>query len=389
MNPLDQFLRVAARSMRIMPATLRDDELRELRGHLEQRAEDYIGAGMSENEAQARAVEGLGSPRKLGAKLCDAWEGIAFSWWRLAAAIAGVTAFLVFGIAFVTLAFVTIPLNSEIALLPEVVPVLFGLYLALPLLCGLIFSRWLGRRGCMAATLYFLALALAHFTVTFPADAQSMEAPPAYVSALANAAWFPYFWVALAFTGAWAESVWRTQTRFLATVGARSIEQKRLFWMQFNLKLWRNALLILILASALYPLRVWLQFHPQTPRAMLKNTLLTISPQGFAAPEILELRELPPANDAQRAGREQRFYFRVAASAKTYFAASQIKYLVGQIEAQKRNKQQAIPSGIATLKRVKNNRQIVEGTARLIQSGGHWKVEEKFHPVQLWQWFYD
>ena len=144
MNRLDQFLNIAARQMRILPAATRDEELRELRGHLEQRVEDYQNAGLPDDAAQMRALESLGSPRRLGASLCDAWEGIPFSWWRLLAAIVGVTAFLLFGMAFVILALVTIPLNSETALLPEITPAFCAFYMALPLFCGLLFSHWLG-----------------------------------------------------------------------------------------------------------------------------------------------------------------------------------------------------------------------------------------------------
>lgn len=391
MNRLDQFLRVAARQMRSMPAALRDDELRELRGHLEQRAEDYRDAGMSDDAAQVRALESLGSPRKLGAQLCDAWEGIAWSWWRLVAAIIGVTAFLMLAGLALIMAFSIVPTNAEIALFPEVVPVLFGLYLALPLCSGLLFSHWLGRRGCLVATLYFLVLALAKFTVTFPTASQSMEAPPAFFSAIANAAWFPYFWIALAFTGARLEQNWRTQTRTLATAGAHAIEGKRLFRMQCNLKLWRGALLLLILLGALYPLRVWLQFHPQTPRATLKNHLLAASPQGFAAPEILVMRQLPPASEAERSGREQRFYFRVAASAKPYFAANQIKHLQREISVYQHDKygHETISSEKALLERVKNNRQIIEGEVRLMKTPNGWKVDDKsFDFIVLWKWFY-
>lgn len=390
MNRLDQFLNIAARPMRAMPAAAREDELRELRGHLEQRAKDYLGAGMSDDAAQMRALEGLGSPRKLGASLCDAWEGIAFSWWRLAAAIAGVTAFLLFGtIVFVVSIFI-VPTNSEIALLPEVVPLLCTFYIVWPLFCGLLFSHWLGRRGCIVATLYFLALALGNFRLSVNTNASTSSSAPLGVAELLNAAWFPYLWVALAFVGAWAQHVWRTQMRYdLATVGAHMSERKRLFWMQFNLKLWRNVLLLIILVSALYPLRVWIQFHPQTPRATLKNFLLTAGPQGFAAPEILELRELPPANAAERAGKEQRIYLRVAASAKPYFAASQIKYLQGQSKVEARTKYGVFPETKSALANVKRNHQIIEGTVKMTKTPDGWQRDKKsYDESKLWAWFY-
>ena len=239
MNPLDQFLNVAARSMRIMPAALRDDELRELRGHLEQRAEDYVDSGMSANEAQARAIADLGSARALGAKLCDAWEGIAFGWWRLAAAIIGVTAFLGFAGLALIWAIALLPMSAGTALLPEITPILCGLYAALPLFCGLLLSHWLGRRGCLTAALYFLALALGDLTVVFPAPSIAFAAPPANFLAVVNAAWFPYFWVALAFAGAWIEQSWRLKKRRqLARVGARASAPSRVLLVPLNLDWW-------------------------------------------------------------------------------------------------------------------------------------------------------
>ena len=392
MNRLDQFLRVAARSMRVMPTALRDDELRELRGHIEQRVEDYQSAGMSDDAAQVRALEGLGSPRALGAKLCDAWEGIAFSWWRLLAAVGGVTAFLLFGTIVIVLSLAIIPSNAEIALLPEIVPALCGFYLALPLLCGLIFSHWLGRRGCLVATIYFLTLALGNFTMKFPASSSlGFEAPPTFFLEIFNASWFAYFWVVWAFIGAWVGQRWRLQKRYqLATFGANISAPKRVLWIPLNLGWWRNVLLLTGLAGALYAARVWLQFHPKTPTATLANYLRLAAPQGFEAPEILELRELPPANVAERAGTQRRVHFRAAARAKPYFAASQIKYLSGQIESRKRNKSDIIPSTEAALKRVENNRQIIEGTVTLVKTNEGWRADENsFDFIVLWEWFYD
>ena len=369
MNRLEQFLSSAARSMRIMPAAVRDDELRELRGHLEQRVEDFVNQGMSADEAQTQAIAGLGSPRALGSRLCDAWEGIPFGWWRLAAAIAGVTAFLMFGVALFMLSLITLPLHAEIALLPEITPLLWTFYLAMPLTCGVLFSHWLGRRGCLVATLYFLALALGNMKVTFPTSSEHIAAPPAIFLHVVNAPWFAYFCVVLAFVGAWSEHRWRMQKRYqMALVGSDIVSPKRVLWVPLNLKWWRNALLLTAVASAIYAGRVWLEFHPQTPRATLQNVLLTASPQDFDAPEILELRELPSATAAERAGKKRRIHFRVAARAKLYFAASQIQHLERQIASQKRTGYGDLSSTKATLARVKNNRQVVEGTMTMVKT---------------------
>lgn len=139
-----------------------------------------------------------------------------------------------------------VPTNSEVSLLPEIVPMLCAFYLALPFLGGLLFSHWLGRRGPLVATLYFLALALGDFRLSFASDTPTLLTPPSGVMEMINAAWLPYLWVALAFIGAWGEHVWRMQMRYeMATAGSRIPEPKRVFWIQFNLKLWRNALLLI------------------------------------------------------------------------------------------------------------------------------------------------
>ena len=392
MNRLDQFLSAAARSMRIMPATLRDDELRELRGHLEQRAEDYCGQGMSDDAAQMRALESLGSPRALGAKLCDAWEGIAFSGWRLAAAIVGVTAFLLFAVIALIWAIALIPMNSEAGLFPEIVPMLCAFYIALPLFCGLMFSRWLGRRGCIVATLYFLALALGKLTVTFPASA-AFAAPPANFVAIVNAAWFAYFWVALAFAGAWAESAWRTQTRYLATVGARAMEQKRLFWIRFNLKFWRNALLFIALGGALYSGRVWRQFHPQTPVATLQKYLVLnrqMNGGDFDAPKTVMTRELPARSAAEIAGTQTRIWFQIEMRMTPQYAARRVAYLKQLINGPEQEKPFDDETLRLSLKRMQRNSQIIQGTATLIKTPTGWKVDAKsFDSSQLNAWAYD
>ena len=155
MKRLDQFLSVAARQMRIMPAALRDDELRELRGHLEQRAEDFENAGMSDDAAYARALESLGSPRALGAKLCDSWEGIAFSWWRLAAAIVGAIALQWLWSVANLLVYALTEKEPFVSLTEPLWSLMTWLHPLPAFATGWLFSRFLGRRGLLWATLYF------------------------------------------------------------------------------------------------------------------------------------------------------------------------------------------------------------------------------------------
>lgn len=392
MNRLDQFLNIAARQMRIMPAARRADELRELRGHLQQRAEDYADAGMSEDAAQFRALEGLGSPRKLGAQLCDAWEGIAFSWWRLAAAIVGVTAFLLFGLLATIFALAVVPSNSEIALLPEIVPLLCAFYVALPLFCGALFSHWLGRRGCIVATLYFAALALGNFTVNFPTASQAFEAPPTNFVTIANAALFPCFWVALAFVGAWAQQFWRVKRRYqLALSGTQSLEPSRFLWVPLNFDWWRNIVLLSVTCGALYAGRVWLSFHPRTPQATLRNYLVLnrqMNGGDFEPPKVLATRELPAQSVAEIAGKEKRIWFKMEERMTPQYAARRVAYLkqlLNRPETQRPFEDDTLRRSLARMQR---NRQITQGVARLAQTPNGWQVKATSGPAPG-DWAYD
>ena len=233
--------------MRAMPAALREDELRELRGHLEQRAEDYQNAGLSDDDGAIARAGKVWVRRARWARNC-AMRGKAspWSWWRLAAAIAGVTAFLLVGVNFGA------DLGDCVATDERKQPrscrksccCFARFYIALPLLCGVLFSHWLGRRGCIVATLYFAALALGNLTFILPASSNRVRAAPANFVAFINAAWFPYFWVALAFAGAWTGQNWRIKQRYqMALAGARLSPPSRFLWVPLNPKWWRNAAL--------------------------------------------------------------------------------------------------------------------------------------------------
>ena len=392
MNRLNQFLNIAAHQMRIMPATLRDDELRELRGHLEQRAEDYREDGMSDDAAQLRALEGLGSPRKLGASLCDAWEGIAWSWWRLAAAILGVTAFLLFGVAAFLIAILFASIQSEVALLPEIVPLICAFYAALPLLCGVLFSHWLGRRGCLVAALYFGALALSKLTLTFPQQSEMFAAAIAGFGILANAPWFPYFWIVLAFIGAWGEQSWRLKKRRqLALIGASCQSPSRFLWVPLNLDWWRNAVLVTLVCGAIYGARVWLQFHPQTPTATLHNYLVLnreMNSHEFEPPKILELRELPAQSPDEIAGTQRRIQFVVEERMTPQYQTRRINFARQMLKGSERDNRAEDTTLRETLARMQRNRHITQGIATIVKTSDNWEVSPKSAP-SLGDWAYD
>ncbi len=388
MKRLERFLSATARQMRIMPAAARDDELRELRGHLEQRAEDYADAGMSDDAAQMRALEGLGSPRKLGASLCDAWEGIPFSWWRLAAALVGVTAVWGVGIIVVVLALVAISLNSEVALLPEIVPLLCGFYMALPLGCGVLFSHWLGRHGWLVSTLYF---AVCRLNLTYPSP-QSTFAPPANFVELTNAAWFPYILVVLAFVGAWTGQSWRMKKRHqLALAGTRPLAPSRFLVVPLNLDWWRNAVLLAVVGGALYAGRVWTRFHPQTPDATLRNYLIIkrqANPGDLEPPRLLATRELPAQTPAEISGQQKRIWFKAELRMTPQYAARRVAYLKQLLNSPKQERPFEDETLRRSLARLQHNRQIIQGTATIVKTPKGWQVDEQ-SVSPLGAWAYD
>lgn len=390
MNRLDQFLNAAARQMSIMPTAARADELRELRGHLEQRAEDYRDAGTSDDAAQLRALEGLGSPRKLGASLCDAWEGFPFDWWRVLAAILGVTAVLLFGIAAFLIMMVFASIKSEVALLPEITPSICAFYVALPLLCGVLFSHWLGRRGCIVAMLYFVALALGNLTLTFPQQSEIFIAAMAGFTNVANAPWFPYFWVALAWIGAWGEQSWRLRKRHqLALRGGRVLSPSRFLWVPLNLDWWRNAVLATLACGAIYGVRVWIQFHPQTPTATFHKYLVLnreMNSHEFEPPQILELRELPAISPAEIAGTQKRVWFKIEQRMTPSYQSRRVAFLKRLI--QQRSEPWENKTLRQTLNRMQRNHQITQGVAILFKTSNSWKINEKTAP-SLGDWAYD
>lgn len=167
MNPLELYLSRVARELRSMPDWKREEEVRELRSHLEQRVEDFEAQGLTREEAQARAVEALGSPKALGRKLCDAWEGVPTSWLGVAAVVLRTTR-----IWFMATMVFLIPIDvvSRVASFAPSIPTsayltavsLFSLvYLSIVVYCGIPLSFRLGRRGTMAVlALLFLVVLL-------------------------------------------------------------------------------------------------------------------------------------------------------------------------------------------------------------------------------------
>lgn len=341
---IDDYLEKVARQLRHLPANVRDNEVREMRSHLEQLTEDFEAQGLALDTAQTRAVEMFGSPHALGAKLCDAWEGIPFSWWRALAALCAITALWIASIFAITLPILIIGTQPAQGLFPELLPSLAALYASVPFGCGLLFSHWVGRRGRLITLIYFVVvLLILRLNLSFDASKNSsaLNAPDFFI-AYVNATWLPFFNIALAFAGSVVGHNLKVRTRYrLAMVGATNfhLQTTRILFVPLHPKTWGRALGFFAVCSSLFAVRVWLTIHPTTPVATLRSSLiLDGGPNGLEPPNILQLTELPPQTAAELAGRERRVRFQVEVRAKPYFAANQIAHLKREIFEESRSK---------------------------------------------------
>ena len=160
MNPLELYLNRVTRELRSMPEWKREEELRELRSHLEQRVEDFERHGLKVEDAQTKAVEAFGAPKALGGKLCDAWEGVPTSWRGVAAVALRMT--LIWFMSIMLLWAPIVVLSNRELLQPPIafIGFIFFVELAIILYCGILLSLRTGRHGIVAVLALLLLVAL-------------------------------------------------------------------------------------------------------------------------------------------------------------------------------------------------------------------------------------
>lgn len=398
MNPFETYLQRVARELRPLPLAKREEELHELRSHLEQRAEDFQGQGLDSKDAQTRTVEVFGSPRALGAQLCDAWEGIPFSWWRVGASVLRVTMLLFATALIFAIAMGVCDLFPETGLFPEAIPLCIGFYALVPFGCGWLFSRWLGRRGRLIALLYFgilywgLNFGLSYNTSNPNA---TLGAPDLAIS-FVDASWLPTFDVALGCLGAVTAYAYKSRLHLhLALAGGQSVNARstRVGFVPLNLKTWARAAGFVLTVALFFAFRAWSVTHPTTPTATFRNWLI-INRGGnsgdFEAPIVLGMQELPPQTPAERAGLERRVKFQVEARMTSNYRARRLAWLQRLIASPVGHKDYGIRPLRLSIARIKRNSHIIRGTARLVKTPKGWEVDGgSFGTEQLWAWAED
>lgn len=378
MNPLELYLRRVARELRCMPVSKREDELRELLSHLEQRTQDFAAQGIDRAQAQMLAIEEFGAPRALGTKLCDAWECVPFSIGRLLLAVGGITLIWFSSLLALSFAFIGMRFWPQSVLFPELPYALVGTAIGLPFGCGWLFSHWLGRRGRLVTFLYFVFLAFGlkwswNISTTFPIP-------------------FPMLSLMLATTGAFVGHALRRRRLYLASANGMLVPDSSLGTFNPRPLAFRLALALLI-GVGLW-VRVHTSLHPSTAQGVLRTFLFShrgMNDYDFDIPTNLEMRELPATTPAELSGHEKRIKFRFKAHTTKEYAQRRVRYLQQQLAELPKDHDSLDEKPLRlSLARMKRNSQPIEGVALLVQTRDGWQVgENSFDFPQLWAWCYD
>ncbi|RYX80597.1 hypothetical protein EON83_27945 [bacterium] len=381
MNPLDSYLDNVARELRSLPQSKRDEELRELRSHLELRTEDFENLGLPSAAAQAHAVNEFGSAHSVGSKLCDAWEGVTFTVGRLISTLIAVTIiWLITNIA-LSVGWMALIFWDKAALFPEIPYDLAIVFIGTPFYCGWLFSRRLGRRGPLVALLYFSTLSLLTFnTRTYFPEGLIFSFLP-----------FPIFNLLLAFCGAVCGNGLRQRRLQMAFANGQSFTPTT-----SKIQYWRSLGLGLIFALIVCPgaaLRIYSVLHPTTSAGVLRSSLTVnrgMNHGDFDVPTVLEIRELPPTTPAELAGNERRVFFRLQVRAAKSYAQRRIAFLSHELASPQQRKSWGAQPLRDSLQRLQRNSEQVQGTARLVKTSNGWQVDENsFDRSRLWAWCYD
>ncbi len=399
MNPLELFLNRVARELRSMPSAKRDEELRELRSHLEQRAEDFEAQGLEAKDAQSQTVEAFGSPRVLGSKLCDAWEGIPSSWWRVAGAVLGVTMIWLVGNLCLHTWLTSLRSWPESVLFPELgwFPTLA--YGSLPSGCGAILSFRLGRRGWWIGLVYFSLMSLMFQLATSNIANSVYILTGLHLSLGASNSLSTLIYISIGMMGVpYPVPLWSTALGMAGTLIAHRRRTQRLLAtssgvsfsflspQRLPLKFNKRLLVFALVLSLVFAVAVWTRIrlvtHPLTPSQAFRNLLLLEPDDPCFDHSILALRELPAQTPAERAGRERRLWFRVQIRLAPWFIEEQLPHW------QRENKRCHTPQTRRKLAQVQANSHIEEGVARVVKTSKGWQMDKKsFDHSKWWSWY--
>lgn len=387
---LDDYLGRVAHQLRALPQAVRENEVREMRAHLEQLIEDGMASGHNPEAATNSALMQFGEARGVGIGVRDVWEGQKTGWKPV------LTAFFV-GLLFwggamssLSLGMARFQIWEKSALFPyEMHFALFAGFALVPFLTATIHARYLGRRAwMMSAALYLSQLATEFVSITPPSSVSYGDYQTSFW------AWNLLWGVA----GAVLSAYWMRRRRYalLALAGATSsasladVSLPR----QSRRSLSRKTLVILAVLLALSLGVKWrldsAQHAHSAADAVHIRLVTTRDTSEMEFPDPIRLWEVEPTPAEERAG-VRRVRFEARCRMTRDYQQRRIAFVRSQLALPRARRGWNEENLRASLRRATLNNYHLHGVAKVKNTPDGWKIAEddSFDWSRLWGWAED
>lgn len=373
---LESYLSDAASYLGALPREVREGELQEISGHLEQLVADYQLSGEDEATALAHATSRFGSARSVGLRLRDVWEGNSGLWVvALAVLVSNWCWLIAFGFAFMGFWFMLGGIVGA-ALSPLLGALLYALAFLLPLGWNFILGQWGGRRVVIMAPLAYAPLLLLPPAPDIPL-VWNTEVHLPYAGLV----------IALALLGAWGGSQRRRSQRMAIVRGTSLAEATQLLarprrWREraIIIAYWALGLgLLSVGVETWVRLRVEAFLHPATPEVAVRVLLAT--PGGnyeamWPSTDVM-VRVLAPITPAERMGRERRVTYVATMHTTPEYRATHVAWMNRELKAARAGRRHtfSVAQAQAALEHLKPTGYRKSGILRVVKTPHGWQVD--------------
>lgn len=377
---LESYLSDVESYLSALPSAVREGELREISGHLQQLSADLRAAGQDEEMALTLAIKRFGSARSVGLRLRDVWEGNR-SLLVVAFAVLASNWCLQIACGFAIVRFLLLPMlgNSilTVALGPLMATATYAWLFALPLGWNFILGQWGGRRVALIAPLTYAPLLLASLTpITLTAGSVEVHSPHLGLITMT-----------LALIGAWRGSE-RMRRRRMALVSGTSLEEaakllakpRGLRKRAVTIAYWVLGLSLLSVGTGTWAkLRLDAMLHPSTPETAMRVLLAAPSDDYSEMQSSTEVtvRVLPPVTPAERAGRECRVAYTATMHATPAYRERRVAWMKRELQAEREGRWHPWPAAMAqaALKRLNPAGYRMSGVLPVVKTLQGWQVK--------------
>lgn len=394
---LESYLSDVASYLGALPPAVRDSELREISGHLEQLVADLRAAGEDEAAALTLALKRFGSARSVGLRLRDVWEGNR-SLLVVALAVFGSNWGLQIVFAIAAMGFALMPATASsianVALRPSLGVLLCASACGLPLGWNFLLGQWGGRRVAILSPFAYGLLLFVPMTITVlrtGTEVRSPWGPP----------WLGLIFMTIALLGAWCGSERRRHHR-MALVSGPSLEEAakllakplRLRERAVTIASWGLGVSLLCLGLGLWAkLRLDAMKHPSTPEAAVRVLLAAPSDEAteMEPSTDIKLRVLPPTAPAERAGRACRVAYAATMHATPAYRARRVAWMNRELQAEREGRYHDYSATMAqaAIKRMKPAGYRTHGILRVVKTPQGWQPDTSGGAKnQPWAWLY-